>query len=285
MRPRARAVCACTCVHPWAAWACVNRKHHKYVLLLSSPDCATHACTVSSILSGEVGSKGMDRWTTRGMLLITVHVFAAKPGMARLASPSRRVSWVHPDSSGVRPDRIAKTERLMSALVSAGTWNSPLHLPRASVAWPVAKTTLSLPCRPTRDNHRLQGVSRFERQLLPRHRPTRILRGSFAMSSRHSKATFDSGPVLLVTTIVTTYESAKHAHPAGRHPEGAYAALMSPLKCLPPFDSTRHETVHDGGDTEKATAVPSAREVSTSKRVKKVAAACCRPICLQAMLQ
>jgi hypothetical protein len=160
-----------------------------------------------------------------------------------------------------------------------------LHLPRASVAWPVAKTTLSLPCRPTRDNHRLQGVSRFERQLLPRHRPTRILRGSFAMSSRHSKATFDSGPVLLVTRIVTTYESAKHAHPAGHHPEGTYAALMSPLKCLPPFDSTRHETVHDGGDTEKATAVPSAREVSTSKRVKKVAAACCRPICLQAMLQ
>ena len=273
-------------MHPWAAWACVNRKHHKYVLLFSSPvDCATHACTVSSILSGEVGSKGMDRWPTRGMLLITVHVFAAKPGMARLAGPSRRVSWVHPDSSGVRPDRIAKNERLMSALVSAGTWNSPLHLPRASVAWPVAKTTLSLPCRPTRDNHRLQGVSRFERQLLPRHRPTRILRGSFAMSSRHSKATFDSGPVLLLTTIETTYESAKHAHPAGHHPEGAYAALMSPLKCLPPFDSTRHETVHDGGDTEKATAVPSAREVSTSKRVKKVAAACCRPICLQAMLQ
>ena len=119
-----------------------------------------------------------------GMVLITLCVFAAKPRMARLASPSPRVSWAHPDSSGLRADQISNVERLVSALVSAGTRKLPLQLPRTSVAWPVAKT-LREPCRPKRDNHHLQGVSRLERQLssLQRHRLTRILRASCA--SRH----------------------------------------------------------------------------------------------------
>ena len=165
----------------------MNREHLEYVpliMLLSSPDSSTHACTVSSILSGEVGSKGMDRWAAGGMVLITLCVFAAKPRMARLASPSPRVSWAHPDSSGLRADQISNVERLVSALVSAGTRKLPLQLPRTSVAWPVAKT-LREPCRPKRDNHHQQGVSRLERQLssLQRHRLTRILRASCA--SRH----------------------------------------------------------------------------------------------------
>jgi hypothetical protein len=171
-------------------WACVNREHLEWYVplilpvLLPSPDCSTHACTVSSFLSGEVGSKERDRSPLAGVVLITLCVFAAKPRMARLAtvaSPSPRVSWAHPNSSGLRADKISNVERLVSALVSAGTRKMPLQLPRARVAWPVAKT-LREPCRPKRDNHHQQGVSRLERQLssLQRHRLTCILRASCA---------------------------------------------------------------------------------------------------------
>jgi hypothetical protein len=55
------------------------------------------------------------------------------------------------------------------------------------------------------------------------------------------------------------------------------------VKCLPPFDSTTHETVHDAIDKDKPTNVPAGCEVSSTKRVETVAAARCRTICLQAM--
>jgi hypothetical protein len=128
-----------------------------------------------------MGQQGKGSVASGGGGAYTLCVFAAKPRMARLGTPSPRVSWAHPDSGGLRADKISKVERLVSALVSAGTRKLPLQLPSTNVAWPAAKT-LREPCRPKRDNHHQQGVSRLERQLssLQRHRLTSILRASCA---------------------------------------------------------------------------------------------------------
>ena len=58
---------------------------------------------------------------------------------------------------------------------------------------------------------------------------------------------------------------------------------MSPVRCLPPFGSTRHATVVGPVDTATPTSVPPNRKLSTTKLVT-AAAVPCRSICLQAML-
>jgi hypothetical protein len=85
-------------------------------------------------------------------LHITIRVDAAKPRMARLASPSTSEPRAHPDSGGLRADKIANDERLVSELDSGGTGKLPLQLPRTSVAWPFAER-LREPCKPKRDDH------------------------------------------------------------------------------------------------------------------------------------